>query len=138
MNLNKSTQTAFRSFVEGSVLLVLIALLSTVSVTRLDPVNAETTRDSQTVRASLLPDITAATPPPATEESDIVWAAPESTSSCNFTTSSHELRAVEVELERILSRSSRSLKILERDGDKLIIRILRTERTGQEAVRLPV
>ena len=136
MDLNKTTQTVFRSFVEGSVLLVMVALLSTVSVTRIDPVNATATRDNQTARASLLPDINAATPPRTKEEPATVRVAPESVSSCSISAAPVELRSAD--FERLLSRNSHSLEILEHDGDTLIIRVLRTKCSGNEPVRLPV
>jgi hypothetical protein len=136
MESNKTAQTVFRSFVEGSVLLVLAAMLATVSITRIDTVNAATDQNNRPVQASLFPSIVAATPPLVIEEPATSRFIPESVSTCNVSTVPDEIRVID--LQRVLSHSSHSLEILEQDGDKLIIRILRTKRSEKEPVRLPV
>jgi len=121
MESNKTAQTVFRSFVEGSVLLVLAAMLATVSITRIDTVNAATDQNNRPVQASLFPSIVAATPPLVIEEPATSMFAPESVSACS------------------VSHSSHSLEILQQDGDTLVIRILqKTRHSEKEPVRLPV
>ena len=136
MDSNKTAQTVFRSFVEGSVLLVLAAMLSTVSITRIDTVNAATDQNNRPVQASLLPSIVAATPPLVIEEPATPLFTPESVSTCSVSTAPEEIRSID--RQRVLSNSSHSLEILQQDGDTLIIRILQTRRSEKEPARLPV